>query len=1163
MKNLPIFLGILLLIVTGAVVTWQLMGEEPTPSPKPTLRVSEKAPEEPAPSKARVASSSPTASRNTPSSSESSPRPEISRLEPKTIAPAANVEITGVVKDSEGGLPDLRVILISADSPKTLIAEGKTSSLEHAEGQFTFTVPATTGLVRVALIADSWAVSASESFDTRETRTEPATPLTVNAELPGELAATVRGGSLGNLQPLEGATITVPSHPLLSALLGHYQTYLGTAKETSGTGKLTVQAIPPGTYTFVASKQGYTKPAYAMIGTAEHALEYSTSGNSREATFTLTQSGALRGRAVLENGNTPVPGAKVDVSPVLGEVIATAYTGDDGTFEFAEIPVTMVNRPRGEDNNSGITREQAEEFREMSSRATGLTIRVSKAEAGLGEKTGIRVVVGETTDAGDILVKQAAAIFGRVTTAKGEPVEGATVQLSDGGLSTAFGGGGGMGGMLRGIANMGGVSMPKSYFSAITDADGRYRIDPVKPSPAPAEPVDPANPAADPAGPRARFQMGGRNEATASKSGFVTANQPVEGLLAAESREVNFTLQLSGAIVGTVMDDAGRPVVGVRVMALPGEAARFAGMASSFLGAGSELFGGALTLGVATGEDGSYRIENLDPASYSVVASHPKYNRAQADNVTVAAATDTPVNFTLSSGSTIFGVYYDDNGKPKPGATVTCLSVGTFSTLTAKTDANGAFEFNGLGPATYTLKGSSGDAGANPMAAMMRSFTDMNPKERVKVGDADRVEHNVYDTIPGTTTIRGTVTLDGTPYQGVLSVGGGSFSGVAFRQVNTDAEGKFEMKNVELGSYAFMLGSPMSGMGGGRRGASRATFSPLQQIRVRAEQTPYQDAALDFVTVTLRGVIVMANGTPIPDDTIVFANPVEVRDNNGSSSAWEQVQSQLTEQQRPNRETGEFAVSNLAPGTYWLTARSKTGGFVRLGPITATQDVNGLRFTLDGGVGRIAATVENFIALDDSSASMMSFMNTTGVITIEDVTGEALPLGSLSGNSQNPDNSVQIRPEGDSGIAKFERDGIPVGTWNITFQVNNYAPVTVKNVVITKDAATPVRFVLAAGGDVVVQITNNDLGVDAAQQLRYTIRDSRGAEYKKRFTFLDLMTNMFNPPDPSKQNTFVLKGFPPDTYTFTLELPGYESATAKVTVFSNQESYMPVTFKKK
>ncbi|MCA8939346.1 MAG: hypothetical protein KDB07_06050, partial [Planctomycetes bacterium] len=153
---------------------------------------------------------------------------------------------------------------------------------------------------------------------------------------------------------------------------------------------------------------------------------------------------------------------------------------------------------------------------------------------------------------------------------------------------------------------------------------------------------------------------------------------------------------------------------------------------------------------------------------------------------------------------------------------------------------------------------------------------------------------------------------------------------------------------------------------------------------------------------------------------------------------------------------------------------------------------------------------------------------------------------------------VQLSADAE-GKVNFEKAGIPVGTWTIILQVANYAPVTHRNVKITRDQSTELKFVLEPSGHVEIQFLNDNLNPSAAQDMRYTIKDSTGAVYERRFTFADLMRSIMNPVDSTKKNTFVLYDFPPDTYTMELTMPGYQMVNTKFTIKSRETTPLKIT----
>src|SRR5690606_32482279 len=117
---------------------------------------------------------------------------------------------------------------------------------------------------------------------------------------------------------------------------------------------------------------------------------------------------------------------------------------------------------------------------------------------------------------------------------------------------------------------------------------------------------------------------------------------------------------------------------------------------------------------------------------------------------------------------------YDANERPKPDAQVTLAGFvgGAPQSFRATTGPNGRYEVSGLPPGDYTVIGGEGTPD-------FRRMTEVSSQERVRVSRGERVEHDVYDRVPGTVTIEGTVLQDGEPYTGRITIAGGGFQGNA------------------------------------------------------------------------------------------------------------------------------------------------------------------------------------------------------------------------------------------------------------------------------------------------------------------------------------------------------------------------------------------------
>ncbi|MCK6440330.1 MAG: hypothetical protein L6Q71_09040, partial [Planctomycetes bacterium] len=249
----------------------------------------------------------------------------------------------------------------------------------------------------------------------------------------------------------------------------------------------------------------------------------------------------------------------------------------------------------------------------------------------------------------------------------------------------------------------------------------------------------------------------------------------------------------------------------------------------------------------------------------------------------------------------------------------------------------------------------------------------------------------------------------------------------------------------------------------------------------------------------------------------------------------------------------------LSPGQYFVYARSKDGGFVRVGPVIVDRPISGVTLELDGKTGSLAGMIENFVPRDDTEKAKKSH-NSIGILMLEDQEGNRVNLGGTLG-SPNDRSIVGVEPDGEYK-AKFSRDNLPVGTWTVIFQVNNFAPIEKHNVVIEESKTTTLIFKLEPAGDLQVTVLNSDAALDL-QAMSYTITASNGLPYRKRITWVDIMTNMLNPPDPTKQNVFLITDFPPDTYTMTLKLPDMKPVHTTFIIESDETTELDVTFEPK
>ena len=224
----------------------------------------------------------------------------------------------------------------------------------------------------------------------------------------------------------------------------------------------------------------------------------------------------------------------------------------------------------------------------------------------------------------------------------------------------------------------------------------------------------------------------GRYHIAVQKNGYANPFGPspltVVELAAGEDHAVTLSLQRGAAIVGRVLDEAGEPLMNLRVMAMrqPPSGVRYAPTSRpALVPAGS---------GGQTNDLGEFRLFGLPPGDYYVQAAPgPEPGRSLSPRARTLVPTYFPDTtdpaaaqvINLGAGQTsdaiiirvadapafqVSGIVVDETGRPVANATVRLdsdpadgLTFPFGRSLQARTNASGAFTISNVTSATYTL----------------------------------------------------------------------------------------------------------------------------------------------------------------------------------------------------------------------------------------------------------------------------------------------------------------------------------------------------------------------------------------------------------------------------------------------------------------------------
>ena len=101
---------------------------------------------------------------------------------------------------------------------------------------------------------------------------------------------------------------------------------------TSGLGAYTTPAVRAGSYAVTASQSGYT-PATRLVTVAA-----GTGDRTGQNLNLALQRGGVAGTARLEGQGAHISGLRIAVTDLVGDPVAEVLTGNDGTYQFANLP---------------------------------------------------------------------------------------------------------------------------------------------------------------------------------------------------------------------------------------------------------------------------------------------------------------------------------------------------------------------------------------------------------------------------------------------------------------------------------------------------------------------------------------------------------------------------------------------------------------------------------------------------------------------------------------------------------------------------------------------------------------------------------------------------------------------------------------------------------
>lgn len=549
------------------------------------------------------------------------------------------------------------------------------------------------------------------------------------------------------------------------------------------------------------------------------------------------------------------------------------------------------------------------------------------------------------------------------------------------------------------------------------------------------------------------------------QAGFTTLTQSAT-VAAGQTQVVNVILQpVPGTLTGTVTAQGGAPIAGATVR-----------LTDQF---------NAVIATVTTNASGQYTVTGITPGQYTLSASAPNF-QSQTRGTSIVSGQTTTENFTLApSPGTVTGTVTVNGGTPVQGALVEVLDAANNVIAQTVTNASGQYTVSQLSPGTYQLRVTA----ANFQTGLL-GFT-------VAAGQTS-TQNVVLQPSPG--TLSGTVTdaANGAVLSGT-SVTVVNQSGATVASVLTNAQGQYTVSNLAPGTYSVTFGNSgyasqtigaviqpnatttlnaslsrivgaISGtvtdnQGGAISNATVNVFlnnsliasvntngngtytipnlapgnytvsasgqnfqTGVQGVQVIGFQTSLVNFSLSPNPGSLTGAVTANGGTPVPGAVI----------NVKTSASGAVVATTVTDQ------NGIYLVSNLAPGTYFVSAAAQDFQIQTQGAAIQSNQTTALNFTLSPNPVTIMGTVTNQqtgqpisgaqieVRILDANGAVVAtlFTDLQGMFQVQQLAPGTYTVVAGASGFQTDISSVSIPPGGQANltIALAPNPGFITGT---------------------------------------------------------------------------------------------------------------------------------------
>jgi protocatechuate 3,4-dioxygenase beta subunit len=586
-----------------------------------------------------------------------------------------------------------------------------------------------------------------------------------------------------------------------------------------------------------------------------------------------------------------------------------------------------------------------------------------------------------------------------------------------------------------------------------------------------------------------RFELAGAYDGTftlkVTAEGFAAHSESLK--VAGANSGLKVRMSTGGTVLGRVMDADGTPVPNIQVRAINHDTQGYSMFKSQPAMAWGFLFAGDAVTAM-TGEDGSFRLENVNAGTYLLAAIRDAETPATKDDIKVENDREVNIGDLLFAGKGSARITVTEDGIPVPELGVTLnqgMAWGGSSDNNGTTDNAGTALIEDVPAGTWYIR----------TARDEETFDTDNARRRIVI-ESGRVTELTLELRPKDGVhLHGKLTINGkATFQDIILLGMGTRSDVV-KTTKPQQGGYYEFIGLKTGSYVLHA----------RESDTYVSCKAVLDLKEEGD-FPFD---MDFKGFLVTGTVSTPDNTPAQRSSVSLSIG-HLASEHPDFATWLKGRTNADSE-------GKFKFENVPPGTYVISASLDGVGTATTQVTLSSADQGGVNFNIQQNSGSIKLTVTK---LNGTPASGGGF----AMVSLNAPDGTPVDLGEFQGWFMLSEGATQTIPT------------VEPGTYTLVIKASGYLQKKLAGVAVKKGEVTSTEVELTAAAELHLTFTNTEVTQAMLNEASIRYFDAGGNEIERESNEFDYWGAP--PPEPPKP-TLVTKYLGPQVTEVRIKVAGF------------------------